>query len=142
VRRRDLFGALSAAAIAGSAVPDRSALAQLTQLIGEEFDIDPYFLDSGVLSDNELGEVIELERDRQRQMEGQTGVITRGLQPRRAPTYRFVHWVSVLPRGLGAPFGSRHTNGRASRQSGNRAHDVVVRAAIRRRQPWLHQYRL
>jgi hypothetical protein len=96
VKRRDLFGVLSGIAVGGAAFPDRSALAQLTQYVSEEFGIDPYFLDSGQLDDNEQNELVQLEGFRQREMEGSPAVIPRGFQARRAPTYRFVRWTGDI----------------------------------------------
>ncbi|HZL95096.1 MAG TPA: hypothetical protein VFB99_15685, partial [Vicinamibacterales bacterium] len=91
-------------------------LAQLTEAVSEAFDIDPYFLDSGELSDVEQNDVIQLETYRERQMVGQPTVIPRGFQPRRAPTYRFVYWTGDIgdPSGrFASPLAVEAMTGRA-----------------------------
>jgi hypothetical protein len=118
MRRRDLLSVLGGAAAFGASAawPERSALAQSTQTIGDELDIDPYYLDSGVLTDAEQAEIVRLERIRQREMEGLPAVGERAAAPRRAPTYRFVHWSGdigdpngrfVSPLGVETPAESR-----------------------------------
>jgi hypothetical protein len=87
-----MLGILSGAAIAGAAWPDRETLAQLTQAISDEFDIDPYFLDPGELDEDDEREIMQIEEFREREMAGRPAVRPRGLRSRRSPTYRFVHW--------------------------------------------------
>lgn len=100
MKRRHLLGALGGI-VAGASLPERKAIAQAVETLGEEIDIDPYFLDAGDMTDDDVSELAQLESFRQRQMEGQAAVMPRGLGSRRAPTYRFVYWNGEL----GSPSG-------------------------------------
>jgi hypothetical protein len=87
MRRRDLVALLTSAA----ALRTSSAAAQSDEAPADG-DIDPYFLDSGELTDSEQDALIAIEQFHQQQMQGDQVVIPRGLRPPRAPTYRLVHW--------------------------------------------------
>lgn len=59
-------------------------------------DIDPYFLETGDLSPDEQGEIADFVNYQQRLVAGQDAIMPRGGRPKRAPTFRFLHWDGEL----------------------------------------------
>lgn len=93
MRRRDFIRMLTTASVSSAALEPVAAQAQATEDDGDlNDDVDPYFLDTGELSDEEYAALIEVEQLQERIMRGQPVAIPRGLRPARAPTYSFVHW--------------------------------------------------
>ena len=64
-------------------------------------EIDPYFLDTGELTEAEQQAVEEYVGYRDSLLEGREAVMPRGGKPKRAPTYRFLHWHGELGDGNG-----------------------------------------
>jgi hypothetical protein len=55
-------------------------------------DIDPYFLDPGIVTPKEHQTIMEFVRFHEDLSSGKQGVQPRGERPKGAPTYRFLYW--------------------------------------------------
>jgi len=58
----------------------------------DDTNIDPYFLDSGEITETEQESIADFERYRDQLATGKQAIMPRGGRPRRAPTFRFLHW--------------------------------------------------
>jgi len=98
MRRRDVLRWLSVPGAAAGVFGARSASAQRrdSEAALEAAPVDPYFLDPGELSDGEAAALVEVETLQERQAQGQSVVIPRGLKPARAANYRLVHWDGAI----------------------------------------------
>jgi hypothetical protein len=91
MKRRSFFK-LASALGAGLASP--AALAQVSRIADEDedFEIDPYFLDSGDVSNSEQQEILSHIAFEDQDAGGRPVMQPRGRRPDKAPTYRFLHW--------------------------------------------------
>ncbi|MBN1570585.1 MAG: hypothetical protein JXA73_22265 [Acidobacteria bacterium] len=100
MKRRDFLKSTST--MAGLALPFSGMMAALEdQEIADKFnlqEIDPYFLDSGNLSAREQTEIEDLIKFQEQVAAGKK-VTFRGTKPKRAPSFRLLHWQGELGSG-------------------------------------------
>lgn len=104
--RRKFFGTSLIAALgmaagrAAAAVGLRPQQQEPTGDVDPE-TIDPYFLESADVPPAEKENILSFMKYQEDAMDGRPAVIPRGGKPKRAPTYRFLHWQGALgdPRG-------------------------------------------
>ncbi len=58
----------------------------------DDWEVDSYFLDTGEVSQSEQDSVADFEQYQDRIGQGKEAIMPRGGRPRRAPTFRFLHW--------------------------------------------------
>ena len=94
MQRRDfLFAAACAALAAGPRSSLAGPLKEMREALqDDEFEIDPYFLDSGVIPLEEQALNQTYEQYLEMRAGGEPAVMPRGGRPRRAPSYRMMYW--------------------------------------------------
>jgi len=105
MKRRNFLWAATLAALGGATRPAVAGGEQNRPEAAppavDETPVDPYFLDPGELTTNEQEGIAEFEQYQDLVSRGEDAVRPRGGRPKRAPTYRFVHWEGEL----GDPYG-------------------------------------
>jgi hypothetical protein len=99
--KRRIFLWTSAAAAIGGALRSRAAQtpekeAAASEPVEDDTSVDPYFLESGDLTEEEKSQVVDFERYQDQVGRGEDAVMPRGGRPKRAPKFRFVHWTGNL----------------------------------------------
>ena len=95
MKRRKFVGSAALLSLYASIRPAGAAVqAETEQAVApaDELEIDPYFLDSGEIPEDEQATIADFEQYRDRLAQGKEAILPRGGRPDRAPTHRFVHW--------------------------------------------------
>lgn len=93
MKRRDFISTTAVASLAAAAGKGLAAEGKSRdEALPFEGEIDPYFLESGLLSDDEHEAIAEFERYEELRERGEPAVMPRGGRPKRFPTYRMLHW--------------------------------------------------
>jgi hypothetical protein len=59
-------------------------------------DVDPYFLDPGIPTEEEAAAMVAFADYEEKKMQGQPALLPRGGKPKRAPNFRFLYWNGAL----------------------------------------------
>ena len=107
MNRRKFFGTSLGAAMGVAVTRAAAAMGLRSQQEAQDTGdlesgaIDPYFLEAGDVPPAEQESILSFMKYQEDTMDGRPAVLPRGGKPKRAPTYRFLHWQGELgdPRG-------------------------------------------
>ncbi len=118
MKRRKFIGSAALLSLYASIRPGRAATQTDEPAVApaDDTDIDTYFLETGEISETEQEAIEAFEAYRDRVAHGKEAIMPRGGRPRRAPTFRFLHWNGEIDDANAAfksPLSVKPTMGRA-----------------------------